>query len=109
MSQIIRTILVVFITAIVVGGGVYLWQSSQMSASSPINTQKEKPSKPEITPEIITPNKCEEILKYNCELSGGSFSDNNCECPIEEEVGQTQALMYDKSTGYCQATEGGPA
>ncbi len=47
--------------------------------------------------------------KLNCEKSGGSFIDNNCVCSIEEEIGQTQELMYDKKTGYCQSTQGGPA
>jgi len=45
-------------------------------------------------------------VKYNCELSGGEFVDGECECPIEPS--QTQEMMYDESTGFCQTTAGGP-
>ncbi len=48
-------------------------------------------------------------IRYNCELSGGSFENDRCTCLIEEELGQTQELMYDKETGFCQSTHGGPA
>ena len=46
-------------------------------------------------------------MKYNCELSGGTFHNDSCACPLE--VGQTQAQMYDAQTGFCQSTAGGPA
>lgn len=62
--------------------------------------QQEKPSR--TSPLTTGP------ARYNCELSGGSFESEKCVCPIEEELGQTQELMYDKSTGYCQTTFGGP-
>jgi hypothetical protein len=45
-------------------------------------------------------------VEYNCELSSGTFSNGSCSCSIEE--GQTQAEMYDKNTGFCQSTHGGP-
>ncbi len=48
------------------------------------------------------------LIKHNCELSGGTFSENGCECPIEEDLGQTQEEMYNKKTGYCRTTHGGP-
>lgn len=47
-------------------------------------------------------------VKYNCELSGGTFQNEACVCPIEEQLGQTQEMMYDESKGYCQTTFGGP-
>lgn len=48
-------------------------------------------------------------IRYNCELSGGTFKDDHCSCSIEENLGQTQESMYDKNTGFCQSTIGGPA
>lgn len=48
-------------------------------------------------------------IQFTCELSGGSFSDGNCVCPLEEGIGQTQDMMYDENTGFCQSTIGGPA
>ena len=47
-------------------------------------------------------------IQYNCELSGGTFESGACTCPIEEEIGQTQEMMYDTSKGFCQTTFGGP-
>lgn len=75
-------ILAVIITAILVGGGMF-W----MTKSSPANNQ---------------------IVKYNCEQSGGAFNNDKCDCPFEEQLGQTSDSMYDESTGYCQTTHGGP-
>lgn len=49
------------------------------------------------------------LIKHNCELSGGSFVNEKCKCDIEADLGQTQEMMYDKNTGYCQSTNGGPA
>lgn len=46
-------------------------------------------------------------IKYNCELSLGTFKDGRCECILE--MAQTQEEMYDEQTGYCQSTQGGPA
>jgi hypothetical protein len=46
--------------------------------------------------------------EYNCKKSGGTFNDENCTCPIAEEIGQTQETIYDKKTGYCQTDVGGP-
>jgi len=46
-------------------------------------------------------------IQYNCELSGGVFESGACVCPIEEELGQTQEMMYDESSGFCQTTHGG--
>jgi len=46
-------------------------------------------------------------IRYNCELSGGTFQNDHCTCQIEDF--QTQELMYDKDTGFCQSTIGGPA
>lgn len=46
-------------------------------------------------------------IKYNCELSAGTFKDSRCECELEAE--QTQEEMYDEQTGFCQSSHGGPA
>ena len=48
------------------------------------------------------------IVQYNCEFSAGEFVDGACVCPIEEELGQTQEMMYNTNSGYCQTTYGGP-
>lgn len=48
-------------------------------------------------------------IRYNCELSAGTFQSGRCICPVEAELGQTQETQYDKSTGFCQSTIGGPA
>lgn len=45
-------------------------------------------------------------VRYNCELSDGVFEDGACVCPLEN--GQTQEMMYDEETGFCQTTYGGP-
>lgn len=44
-------------------------------------------------------------VKYSCELSGGTFKNGSCACPLEGE--QTQTEMYDKKTGFCQSSVGG--
>ncbi|MFA6132350.1 MAG: hypothetical protein WC702_04830 [Patescibacteria group bacterium] len=46
-------------------------------------------------------------ISYNCELSGGAFTNGECVCPIASF--QTQDEMYDKETGFCQSDVGGPA
>jgi len=46
-------------------------------------------------------------VKYNCELSDGTFKDGKCVCQIESF--QNQEEMYDKNTGFCESTHGGPA
>lgn len=46
-------------------------------------------------------------VKYNCELSGGTFENGACACFLESF--QTQEEMYDASTGFCQSSFGGPA
>jgi len=46
-------------------------------------------------------------IQYNCELSGGTFENGVCVCPIEEQLGQTQEMMYDEKSGFCQTTFGG--
>lgn len=89
MEQTSKMILVAFVAALLAGGGVFLWQ------------QNESPSSPLV--EIQ-----EQIAQYNCEQSGGTFAGSSCTCPIEEGLGQTQEMMYDENTGYCQTTFGGP-
>lgn len=44
-----------------------------------------------------------QLTRYYCEQSGGKFQDNICLCPSE-----FGADMYDKRTGQCQTTTGGP-
>jgi hypothetical protein len=108
MSQTTRTILAVFITTIIAGGGVYLWQTSGSPKSPSVSPREQKTNETEPINKVTSSGEWENLIKYNCELSGGSFNDGSCECPIEKNSGQTQDMMYDKNTGYCQTTSGGP-
>lgn len=60
------------------------------------------------TETITSTDAWKKIVQYNCMQSGGSFKNDKCECPIEEQLSQTSESMYDKSTGYCTTTVGGP-
>lgn len=109
-SQTYKIILAIIITAIIVGGGVYIWQG-KTPANLPVTvntTQTETQNTEPATQTAQEKNGWEKIVQYNCAQSGGLFKDDKCECPLEEGLGQTQEMMYDKSTGYCQTTAGGP-
>lgn len=85
--------LAIIITALIVGGGMYFW-----------HTQNSKPSV--VTNTIVTEQgAAEKITQYYCEHTGGTFANNSCVCPLENN--QTQADMYDTATGQCQTTAGG--
>jgi hypothetical protein len=101
MSQTSKMILVAIVAAILSGGGIYLWQMDKSPELPPVSTQGQAESETVVS-------STEGAAKYNCVLSGGSFKNGFCECPIEEELGQTQDTMYDKNTGFCQTTYGGP-
>lgn len=108
MSQTSKMVLVAVIAALIGGGGVYFWETDESQESPSVSVQEQELNEPETVTEFTPSNEWNELIRYNCELSGGSFSDNSCVCPIEEEIGQTQEEMYDKSTGYCQSSMGGP-
>lgn len=99
-------VLVAVIAALIGGGGVYFWQTNESQESPSVSVQEQELNEPETITEVTSSNEWDELVGYNCELSGGSFSDSVCECPLEER--QTQEMMYDKKTGYCQTTFGGP-
>jgi len=118
-------ILIAIVAALIGGGGVYLWQNSETQESLPVSTQEQMPNEPEATTESTATNEFAGVVKYNCEKSGGSFSNNSCVCPAEEEMKeindynckntdtclseeQVRELAYDKTTGFCQTTFGGP-
>ncbi len=86
-SQASKIVLAVIIAGVVVGGGVYSWQKKDTTV---LSTQENL------------------VVKYNCEQSGGKFTNNKCDCPFEQQLGQTSDSMYDRETGYCQTTHGGP-
>lgn len=46
-------------------------------------------------------------MKYNCELSDGTFQNNTCNCSRGED--QTQEAEYDAQTGFCHSDISGPA
>lgn len=106
MSQTSKIILIAIVAALIGGGGVYLWQNSEIKDSPPVSVQEKELNEPETISIVETSNEWDELVGYHCELSGGSFSNGTCTCPLEGE--QTQEEMYDKSTGYCQTTYGGP-
>lgn len=67
-------------TAVVVGGGVYLWQS--------------------LLTEPVVDTSGDQIVQFNCEQSGGAYSNQNCNCSAEDS--------YEDSTGYCITADGSP-
>jgi len=81
-------VLAVVVTALVVGGGMYWWQTSKV-----------------VAPET---NTYEQIVKFNCEQSGGTFSRNECQCPEEPEVNGAPAFAYGERDGYCVDSFGTP-
>src|SRR3989338_314563 len=80
--------LILVILGIVIGLGASFFWISQREVNSEVS--------------IIGP------IQYTCELSDGVFENGLCTCPIEEQLAQTQKMMYDESTGFCQTTFGGP-
>ena len=92
-------VLAVIITAVVVGGGVYWWQSSQApqpTTESETSTADETSAERATVESAATSNQVEE---YNCEQSGGSYSNGACSCSESE---------YEESTGYCITAFGTP-
>ncbi len=106
-----KLILITIISALagVTAGGFSVLQISKNLRSSSITDQKQISNQPKAVVENASTNEWEELIKHNCELSGGSFANGKCTCDVEENLGQTQEMMYDKNTGYCQSTHGGPA
>lgn len=90
MSQAYKLISVALVSCLFAGAAVYIWQQKNV-ATDVVNE---------------SPNSYELVAQYNCEKSSGIFQDHRCECPLE--LGQTQEMMYDTSTGYCQSSHGGP-
>ncbi|MDZ7611876.1 MAG: hypothetical protein U5L10_03875 [Candidatus Moranbacteria bacterium] len=103
MSQASKMILIAIVAALISGTGVYLWQTKKLSVSTSKPTQEQVKNKDE-----TNTSSTQGAVEYNCELSGGSFDNGVCVCPIEKELGQTQEAMYDENTGFCQTTEGKP-
>lgn len=98
-------ILVAIVAALIGSTGGYLWQTTESPESSFVSIQEQKRNKSETPTKYVPTNLFVGAAKYNCEKSGGSFSNNTCVCP---EEGETQEIMYDKNTGYCQTAYGGP-
>lgn len=118
MTQTIKMVIIAIVAALIGSGGVYMWQINKSPDSPSVSTQEQ--------PENITISSTEGAVKYNCELSGGSFSNNNCTCLEEESFREinkyncentgtclneqeVKDLVYDKNTGFCQTMQGGPA
>ena len=102
MSQTSKIIIVAIGAAIISGGSVYLWQMNKSLESPHVSVQEQN-----INKSTTVSSMNEGAAKYNCELSSGSFKNGACKCQIGE--GQTQKMMYDKTTGFCQSDIGGPA
>ena len=105
MSNTNKLIIVAIVSALVgaTAGGFSVLQITKNPDQKQISNQ------PKAVVENTSVNEWEELIKHNCELSGGSFANGKCTCDVEENLGQTQEMMYDKNTGYCQSTHGGPA
>jgi len=97
----------VVITAIVVGGGMYLWQMSMpdQGLSDALTTEIGE-TEPEAQPPTTAKVSDSAIVRFNCEQSGGTYSDGECNCPLESE-GEGQ-FKYDSNTGYCMSEFGIP-
>ena len=123
MSQTSKIVLIAIVAALTSGGGVFLWQSGETQESPPVSTQEL--NEPETITESTNTNEFTGVVEYNCEKSSGSFSNNVCVCPSEEEMqeinkyncentdtclseDEVRDLAYDKTTGFCQTTYGGP-
>lgn len=77
-KKFLPVVIAVVITAVVVGGSMYCWQFLQ------------------------TADNCTQVIKYNCEQSGGIYSDGICTCSEDEYE------KYEESTGYCITAIGIP-
>ncbi|MBU1146046.1 hypothetical protein KKD80_00670 [Patescibacteria group bacterium] len=80
-------VVAIVVTALVVGGGMYWWQTSK------------------VTPQT---NTYEQIVKFNCEQSGGEFSESKCQCQEEPKVNGAPAFTYGERDGYCVDSFGTP-
>lgn len=92
---------------VIIGAAFFIIGRKQLNAPSSPNIEpvtQNSQSNPNSQPILTGP------IRYNCELSGGSFNAGHCKCPLDEGVpGQSQETMYDVNTGFCQSTIGGPA
>jgi hypothetical protein len=100
MSETSKIILVAIAAMLIGGGIVYFLQAGNRTESTTSSSQKQTELQTAVS--LMTG-----AARYNCELSGGSFTDGVCECPLEEGLAQTQEMMYDKGSGFCQTTHGG--
>lgn len=91
MSQKLPIFLAVLITALAVSGLMFVFTNSKNTPEAPIAATH--------------PPEWKNIIKHHCEQSGGTFNnDEKCVCPTEFEDND----MYDKNSGQCQTTFGGP-
>lgn len=88
MSQIGKLIIAVVLTAVIVSAGFYVYSKKSVQ-TAPATT--------------VQPSEWKQIVQYQCEQSGGTFKDV-CVCPTEFADND----MYDKKSGQCQTTFGGP-
>lgn len=93
MKTTITIIITTIVAMVIAGSAVYFYQ---------VNTDPRLAISQETTEQAL------KTLQFTCEASGGTFIDDTCDCPIEEQLNQTQEMMYQTSTGYCLTTVGGP-
>ncbi len=89
------------ISIFVSGGAVYFWQQGVL-----MNDQVSIQQADEVNPvelQTVPAAEWRETVRYYCEQSGGAFINDNCDCPSE-----FGADMYEKPSGQCQTTYGGP-
>ena len=75
-----KTFLTIIITAIVVGVGVYFWQSSLEPSGAG----------------------CQDLIEYKCKESGGEFKEGECDCSATGD----EFVQYEE--GYCITAIGLP-
>ncbi len=101
-KNILLVIFAVIITAVIVGGGMYWWQTSDTTDltvkddADPVEEVIAELEPTEQTEQVVAINK---VVGYNCEQSGGKYSNGTCTCSDGE---------YEESTGYCITAFGTP-
>ncbi len=89
-------IITVVVTAVVIGGGMYWWQTSKTVLQQAVSTPTSQKSS------------FEQVAKFNCEQSGGTFSQSMCQCPKEPQVAGAPVFTYEENAGYCMDSFGIP-
>jgi len=87
-------VMAVIVTAVLVGGVMYFWQTSKTPEGATKITSTD-------TEETCLVDNNSPIVEFNCKQSGGAYSNSRCSCSAVEGE-------YEESTGYCITALGTP-